>query len=87
VAPPLQLGVVGPYPVWCVWFPICLLLEETGPIQNFVVYPVTHGTQGFTPIKAPEPSVERVAGVGQLTVGRTSSHMVLQAVPWDSVAR
>jgi hypothetical protein len=34
VAPPLQLGVVGPHLVWGVWFPSRLLLEGTGRIQN-----------------------------------------------------
>jgi hypothetical protein len=35
VAPPLQLRVVGPYLVQCVWFPSRLLLNGTGHIQNF----------------------------------------------------
>jgi hypothetical protein len=34
-APPLQPRVVGPYPVWGVWFPIRLPLERTSHIQNF----------------------------------------------------
>jgi hypothetical protein len=29
VAPPLQIGVVGPYPVWGMWFLNRLLLEGT----------------------------------------------------------
>jgi hypothetical protein len=33
--PLLQLRVVGPYPVWGVWFPSRLLLEGTGHILNF----------------------------------------------------
>jgi hypothetical protein len=40
-----------------------------------------------TPTAAPEPSVERVAGVGHSMVGRTGSHMVPWVVPWDSVVR
>jgi hypothetical protein len=32
VAPPLQPGVVAPYPVWGVWFPSRLVLEGTGRI-------------------------------------------------------
>jgi hypothetical protein len=32
VVSPLQLGVVGPYLVWGVWFHSHLLLEETGHI-------------------------------------------------------
>jgi hypothetical protein len=32
VAPPLQLGVVGPYPVQGLWFPNRLPLEGTGHI-------------------------------------------------------
>jgi hypothetical protein len=32
VAPPLQLGVMGPYPIRGVWFPSHLLLEGTGRI-------------------------------------------------------
>jgi hypothetical protein len=35
VAPPLQPGVVGPYPVWDVWFPSHLPLEGVDRIQNF----------------------------------------------------
>jgi hypothetical protein len=35
LAPPLQPRVVGPYPVRGVWFPIRLLLEGTGRIQNY----------------------------------------------------
>jgi hypothetical protein len=35
VAPPLQLEVVGPYPVRDVWFLRRLLMVETGCIQNF----------------------------------------------------
>jgi hypothetical protein len=35
VAPPLQPGVVEPYPVRGVWFPSHLLLEGTGHIQIF----------------------------------------------------
>jgi hypothetical protein len=34
-APPLQPRVVGPYPVWGVWFPSHLPLEGSGRIQNF----------------------------------------------------
>jgi hypothetical protein len=34
VVPPLQLRVVGPYPVWGVWFPSRLPLEWTGHIYN-----------------------------------------------------
>jgi hypothetical protein len=32
MTPPLQPGVVEPYPVWGVWFPSRLTLEETGRI-------------------------------------------------------
>jgi hypothetical protein len=32
VVSPLQLGVVGPYLVWGVWFHSHLLFEETGHI-------------------------------------------------------
>jgi hypothetical protein len=35
VVPPLQLGVVGPYPVWGVWLLSHLLLEGTECIQIF----------------------------------------------------
>jgi hypothetical protein len=35
VAPPLQPGVVGPYPVHGVWFSSRLPLEGTNRIQNF----------------------------------------------------
>jgi hypothetical protein len=33
VAPPLQLGVVGPYRIRGTWFPSCLPLVGTGRIQ------------------------------------------------------
>jgi hypothetical protein len=33
--PPLQRGVVGPYPIRVVWFSNRLLLEGTDRIQNF----------------------------------------------------
>jgi hypothetical protein len=36
VAPHLQPGVVGPYPICGVRFPCCLLLEGISHIQNFV---------------------------------------------------
>ena len=35
VTPPLQSGVVRPYPVWGAWFPSCVSLEGTDRIQNF----------------------------------------------------
>jgi hypothetical protein len=35
VVPHLQPGVVGPYPVWGVWFPSRFSLEGTGCIQIF----------------------------------------------------
>jgi hypothetical protein len=38
----------------------------------------------FTPIVAPEPSVKWVARAGHSMVGRTGTHMVLQALMWDS---
>jgi hypothetical protein len=33
--PPLKPGVVGPYLVWCVWFPSHLPLEGIDRVQNF----------------------------------------------------
>jgi hypothetical protein len=41
----------------------------------------------FTPTADPEPSVEQVALAGHSKVGRTISHMVLWALPWDSAVR
>jgi hypothetical protein len=41
----------------------------------------------LTPTVAPEYSVERVAGAGHSTVGRTGTHMLLWALPWDSAVR
>jgi hypothetical protein len=35
VAPPLRPGVVGPYSIRDVWFPIHLPVEGTHSIQNF----------------------------------------------------
>jgi hypothetical protein len=34
VAPPLQPRVVGPYPIWGVWLPSCLLLEGDEDITS-----------------------------------------------------
>jgi hypothetical protein len=41
----------------------------------------------ITLIVAPEPSVERVTRAGHSMVDRTGTHMVLSALPWDSVTR
>jgi hypothetical protein len=49
VAPPLQPGVVGPYPVWGVWFPSRLTLEGTDHIQNFGAQPVACCTRSILP--------------------------------------
>jgi hypothetical protein len=38
----------------------------------------------ITPLVAPEPSVERVAGAGHSMVGEIGTHMVLWALPRDS---
>jgi hypothetical protein len=35
VTPPLQPGVVGPYPIWDTWFPSRLSLKGTSRIQKF----------------------------------------------------
>jgi hypothetical protein len=37
VVPPLQPGVVGPYPIQDTWFPSHLLLEKTGSYLDFFV--------------------------------------------------
>jgi hypothetical protein len=39
----------------------------------------------ISPTVAPEPSVEQVTRAGHSTVGGTGTHMVLWALPWDSV--
>jgi hypothetical protein len=41
----------------------------------------------LTPTVAPVPSVERVAGASHSTVGKTGTHMLLWALPWDLAAR
>jgi hypothetical protein len=41
----------------------------------------------ITPIVAPKPSIERVAGASHSMMGRTGTHMVLWALPRDSAAR
>jgi hypothetical protein len=49
VTPPLQLVVVGPYPIQGIWFSSRLLLEGTSRIQNLGTKPVAHGTRGTRP--------------------------------------
>jgi hypothetical protein len=41
----------------------------------------------ITPTVAHEPSIERMARAGDSTMGRTGTHMVLWALPQDSVVR
>jgi hypothetical protein len=90
VDPPLQPGLVEPYPVRGVWFPSHFRLEGTSHIHNFGLSPVAHGTQGTRPRQyppPPQPSVERVAEGSHSTVGRIGTHMLLQVPPQDSVVR
>jgi hypothetical protein len=56
VDPPLQPGLVEPYPVRGVWFPSHFRLEGTSHIHNFGLSPVAHGTQGTRPRQYPPPS-------------------------------
>jgi hypothetical protein len=61
----------------------CMVLQPfaTGGNRSYLEFlAVTSGlryTWYITPIVAPEPFVEWVAGAGHSTVGRASSHMVL----------
>jgi hypothetical protein len=82
VAPPLQTGVVGPFPGIG-----CMASEPFAARGNRLyldIWVVTSGTGylGYiTPTVAPEPSVERVASVDHSMVGETGTHMVLWALP------
>jgi hypothetical protein len=46
VVPPLQAGIVGPYPIRGAWFPSHLPLEGISRIQIFGSYLATRGTRG-----------------------------------------
>jgi hypothetical protein len=71
----------------------CMVLQPfavggNGPYQEF--WAIIGGPRylGYiTLIVSSEPSVERVAGACHSTVGRTCTHMVLWALPWDSAVR
>jgi hypothetical protein len=77
----------GHFLVWGIWFPSHLPLKRTNRNQNFGCnrWPMVAGVS--TPIVAPEPSVEWVAGANNLMVGGTGSHIILWALLWDSIAR
>jgi hypothetical protein len=77
--------VVGPYPVWDAWFLIRLLLVGTRCIYIFWVVTDDVRYAGYkTPIVAPEPSIEWVAGAIHLMEGRIGTHMILRVPPRDS---
>jgi hypothetical protein len=88
VAPPLQPGVARSFPSmgYLVPQPFAArgnqLYLEFWAITGGPWYPVY-----ITSIVAPEPSVEWVARADHSTVARTGTHMVLWALPWDSVVR
>jgi hypothetical protein len=85
VAPPIQHGVVGLFPGMEYMDPQLFPARENRSYPEFWPYPVAHGTRGIYPDSSPKPSVEQVAGVGHSTMGRTCSHMILWALPRDSV--
>jgi hypothetical protein len=85
VAPPLQPGVVGAYPVYGTWFPSRLLLEGTRPYLDF--FAITGSPWYKTPTVAPEPSVEQVVGAVHSMGGRIGTRMSLWVSPWDSLVR
>jgi hypothetical protein len=78
--------VVGPYLVCGAWFPSHLPLEGTGSYPDF--WALTGGPRysGYnTPVVAPEPSVERVAGAIRSMGGRMGTHMLLRILLQDLV--
>jgi hypothetical protein len=88
VAPPLQPGVVEPYPVRGAWFHSRLPLEGTESYSEF--WAVTSGLwypRYKTPIIASEPSVEWVSGAIYSMRGSVGTHISLQVPPQDSVVR
>jgi hypothetical protein len=84
VAPPLQPSVVGSFPGRG-----CMVSQPfaTRGNRSYLEFWVVTGNPWypgyFTPIVAPEPSLEWVVGAGHSMVGRTGSHKVLWALLWD----
>jgi hypothetical protein len=71
-----------------VWFPSHLPLEGNQAYPEFLVVTGDPRYPGYlTPTVAPEPSIEWVVRAGHSTVGRIGTHMLLQALPWDSAVR
>jgi hypothetical protein len=84
VVPPLQSGVVGPYPVRGIWFPRNFLLEGTESYPDLLSHNQRPAVPGVQDLK---PSVERVVGAVHSTGGRIGIHMSLWVPPQDSVVR
>jgi hypothetical protein len=81
VAHPLQPEVVEPFSSTDCMVPQSFAARENRSYPEFWAVTGDSWYPGyFTLIVAPEPSVEQVARVGHLTVGRTCSRMVLWAL-------
>jgi hypothetical protein len=80
--------VVGPFPGTG-----CMVLQPftAGGNRSYLEFwAVTGGLRYLvyiTPTVAPEPSIEQVVRADHSMVGGTGTHMVLWALPRDSVAR
>jgi hypothetical protein len=85
VTPPLQPRVVGSSPAMGCMVPQSFATGGNWSYPKFLA--ITSDPRYFAPTVALEPSVERVAGAGHSMVGRTGSHIVLWALPWDSIVR
>jgi hypothetical protein len=62
VAPPLQLGVVGPYLVWSIWFPSRLLLEGTRSYPDSLGHNRWHVVHGVEDLDSSPRAFHRVDG-------------------------
>jgi hypothetical protein len=82
VAPPLQPRVVGPFSGMGCMVPLSF---ATGGNRSYSEFGAVTGGPRYlgyiTPTVAPEPYIERVAGVDHSTVGGMGTHMILWAVP------
>jgi hypothetical protein len=78
VAPPLQPKVMGSFPDTGCMVPKPFAAGKSQSYLEFcAITSDLHYPEYFIPTVALEPSIERVVRADHLTVGRTSSHMVL----------
>jgi hypothetical protein len=87
VAPPLQPGVVEPYPVWGM-VPEPFVTRGNGSYPKFWAITGSLWYPGyFTLIVAYEPSVNMAVKNIFSTGGRIGAHTLLRALPQDSMVR